>query len=121
MVFSTAVSHFFQLPRQMFLGLGVTCNGIPFSVFLCLLVFCFLFFVVVVVVVVFFFTAGNTKGSITGFKSSHVTLPTYEKVLLTQLPYPASLIGSCFFVELLEYSDDRHPWENLEAKLNDIR
>ena len=37
------------------------------------------------------------------------------------LPYPASLIGSCFFVELLEYSDDRHPWENLEAKLNDVR
>ena len=44
---------------------------------------CLFFVFVVVVVVVFSFTAGNTKGSITGFKSSHVTLPTYEKVLLT--------------------------------------
>ena len=47
--------------------------------FVCL----FFVFVVVVVVVCCFFTAGNTKGSITGFTSSHVTLSTYEKVLLT--------------------------------------
>ena len=35
----------------MFLGLCVTCDGIPFSVFLCLLVFSFVVVVVVVVVV----------------------------------------------------------------------
>ena len=65
----------------MFLGLGVTCDGYLFQYFFVCLFFVFVF--VVVVVVCFFFTAGNTKGSITGFKSSHVTLPTYEKVLLT--------------------------------------
>ena len=43
------------------------CDGIPFSVFPCLLVVVVFFF--------FHFKAGNTKGNITGFKSSHVTLP----------------------------------------------
>ena len=37
----------------MFLGLGVTCDGIPFSVFLCLLVFCLL-----LLLLLFFFFYG---------------------------------------------------------------
>ena len=62
----------------------VTCDGIPFSVFLCLLVLLLLLLFV-------FFKAGNTKGNITGFKSSHVTLPTYEKILLNgQNSFPAT-------------------------------
>lgn len=30
-------------------------------------------------------------------------------------------IGFFFFVELLEFHEDRNPWESVEAKLNAIR
>lgn len=45
----------------MFLGLGVTCDGIPFPVFLSLLVFCF-----VVVVIVVFLRLGTPREVLQG-------------------------------------------------------
>ena len=66
------------------------------------------------------YISSRSRSLIVGERPKISLSSSVKRVMLGRLKDGFELFPS-FFVELLEFSEDRHPWESVEEKLNAIR